>query len=51
LTDVRGADRPGIELDFDPPLPASGDNVAIVVAAADNASATAVAAEAQGFQA
>jgi hypothetical protein len=36
---------------FDPPLPASGQNTAIVVTAAANASATAVAVTAVGFQA
>jgi hypothetical protein len=43
---------PGIlNFTFDPPLPASAVNTAIVVSAAANASATAVAVTAIGFQA
>ena len=40
-----------LNFSFNPPLPASGANTAIVVTAAANASATAVAVTATGFQA
>ena len=40
-----------LNFQFNPPLPASGANTAIVVTAAANASATAVAVAATGFQA